>query len=255
MAPAITNVRLDILTSAYWNSNLTKSLVSTRSFVKDLNTSIKNRYPLPCVQLRQDLIALLAQTFVLQTHAFTDILNYSPLFDDWTSINESDTAFGAKLWRTPSLHSGKNSFLFLAPTTEINFQGLLEVLCETLQSKAPSRFLCVIPKFTKLPSQFLEIATFSANAPLFSSCHGDLISTPFTISIVLAMNKESMLTDPINWEFFKEQLSRWSADGHLGVVSVLDTANTLFTERSPLLHNPRALSRQQKNLALESAQS
>jgi len=66
------------------------------------------------------------------------------------------------------------------------------------------------------------------------------------------MNKESMLTDPINWEFFKEQLSRWSADGHLGIVSVPDTANTLFTERSPLLHNPRALSRQQKNLALES---
>ena len=47
VAPAITNVRLDILTSAYWNSNITKSLVSTRSFVKDLNTSIQNRYPLP----------------------------------------------------------------------------------------------------------------------------------------------------------------------------------------------------------------
>ena len=103
-------------------------------------------------------------------------------------------------------------------------------------------------KTCKVAVSILEIVTFSANAPLFSACHGDLISTPFTISIVLAMNKESMLTDPINWEFFKEQLSRWSADGHLGIVSVLDTANTLFTERSPLLHNPRALSRQKKKI-------
>ena len=252
VSPSITNARLDILTSAYWRSNITKPLVSTRSFMKDLTTSIGNRFSLPCVQLRHDLVALLAQIFTLQTHAFTDILNFSPLFDDWTSVNESDTAFGAKLWRTPSLHSGRNSFIFLAPNSQINFPGFLEVLCETLQSKMPTRFLCVIPKVAKLPTQCLELASFNTNAPLFYSCHGDPISTPSTTSIVLAMNKESNLTDPINWESFKEQLSRWSAVWQPGIVSVSVTTNTLFAERSPLLHNPRALSSHQNNLNLQS---
>ena len=152
MFPSITDTRLDILTSAYWKANVTKPLVSTRSFLRDLTASIGNRYPLLCVQPRQDLLALLAQTFTLQTHAFTDILNFSPLFDDWTSINEPDTAFGAKLWRSTSLHSGRNSFLFLAPNESgINFQGLLGVLCDSLRSKAPTRFLCILPKSAKLP--------------------------------------------------------------------------------------------------------
>ena len=80
VASTITDTRLDILTSLYWKATITKPLVSTKAFLKDLVTSIRNRYPLPCVQLRHDLIALLAQTFVLQTHAFTDVLNYSSVF-------------------------------------------------------------------------------------------------------------------------------------------------------------------------------
>ena len=220
--------------------------------MKDLVTSIRNRYPLPCVHLRHDLIALLAQTFVLQTHAFTDVLNYSSVFDEWTSINESDTAFGAKLWRAPSLHSGKNSFLFQPQNDLTNFQELLETLSEALQTKAPSRVICVIPKQTTLPPHFLELVTFDTSAPLFC-WHGDLVSTPSPISIVLAMNKESMLTDPINWKSFKDQLFRWSADWHPGLVSVSESTNTLFTERSPLPHSPRALSKQQNIMSLQSS--
>ena len=246
-APSLSNARLDILTHLYWKINIQKQFVSTNAFTNDLITAIAHRYPIPVVHLRQDLVALLAHVFVLQTHCFTDSLNYSPLFDEWTSINDSDVAFGAKFWKTPSLHSGRNSFTFIPLNTNVNIQGLLEIFCEALQSQAPSRFICVIPKQMILPSQFLELVTFDTTSPLFY-WQGDLVSAPSPISIVLAMNKQSALIDPINWEFFKSRLFKWSEDWRPGLVTVSEQTNFLFTERTPLLHSPRALSKQQNNL-------
>ena len=69
-------------------------------------------------------------------------------------------------------------------------QGLLEILSEALESKAPSRFLCIIPKQETLPSYFLELATFNPSSPLLLNKHLDV-----PMSMILAMNKESMLTD------------------------------------------------------------
>ena len=142
------NSTLDTLTKAYWNANSHKQFISTNSFVKDLTCSVQMRYPIPCVQLRQDLTMLFVKAFVLQTHGFTDMF-----FEDWTSINQSDVPFGAKLWTTPTIHSGTNSFFFQAPGTQVNIKELMDVLNEALRPKLASRFLCVIPqqdKFTPL---------------------------------------------------------------------------------------------------------
>jgi hypothetical protein len=103
LTSSISNSRIDILTKAYWKANIHKQFVSTNAFIRDLVSAAQNRYPIPCLQPRHDLVALLAQIFVLQTHAFTDIMNFSPLFEDWTSINGSDAPFGAKLWNTGTI--------------------------------------------------------------------------------------------------------------------------------------------------------
>jgi hypothetical protein len=249
---AVPNITLDTLTKAYWKVNIHKQCISTNSFVKDLTCSVQKRYPIPCVQLRQDLTALLVKAFVLQTHGFTDVLNYSNLFEDWTSINQSDVPFGAKLWTTPTLHSGTNSFFFQPPGTQTNIRELMNVLNEALQPKLPSRFLCVIPQQDKLPPHFLELVTFKTSSPLLSR-NGNISPTLATMSLVLAMNKESMLTDPINWIEFKDCLTKWSGDWPPELLSISAQSDALFAERSSSVHSPRALSKHPLTVLLQSS--
>jgi len=168
-------------------------------------------------------------------------MNFSPLFEDWTSINGSDVPFGAKLWNTTSLHSGTNSFLFQPPNSQIKVDGLMEILSETLQTTAPSRFVCLLPKPEKLPSHFLELAIFNSSAPILTN--GNLTSTPVAMSLVLAMNKESMLIDPIIWDLFKSRLIKLSGGWPPGLLLIPLQTDALFKERSPLLHPPRSISK------------
>lgn len=251
LTSSLSKSRIDILTKAYWKVNIHKQFVSTKVFIKDLISAAQNRYPVPCLQPRQDLVALLAQIFALQTHAFTDIMNFSPLFEDWTSINESDIPFGAKLWNTTSLHSGTNSFFFQPPNSQIKIDGLMEILSETLQTSVPSRFVCLLPKAEKLPSQFLELAIFNSSAPILTS--GNLTLTPVTMSLILAMNKESMLVDPINWNLFKSRLIKLSGNWSPGLLLIPQQTDALFNERSSLPHPPRAVSKHPINVLLRSS--
>jgi hypothetical protein len=45
--------------------------------------------------------------------------------------------------------------------------------------------------------------------------NGNLTPTPIKMSLLLAMNKESMLTDPINWDLFKRMLVKSPVDSPL----------------------------------------
>ena len=94
--PSISDSRLHNLTKAYWKANRFKQHISTKKFLHDLHRALNNRFPNRCVYLRNDLLALLIQAFTLQTHGFTDSVNFSTLFEDWTSINRDDVPFGAR---------------------------------------------------------------------------------------------------------------------------------------------------------------
>ena len=83
---------------------------------------------------------------------FTDSWNYSPLFGEWTSIHPEDVPFGARLWSTATMHEGRNAFFFQPPHTQVNIQGLLEILTESLETKSPTRFVAVVPKQEILPT-------------------------------------------------------------------------------------------------------
>ena len=85
---------------------------------------------------------------------FTDSWNYSPLFGEWT--HPEDVPFGARLWSTATMHEGCNAFFFQPPHTQVNIQGLLEILTESLETKSPTRF---VAKQEILPNLCLEIAT------------------------------------------------------------------------------------------------
>ena len=169
----------------------------------------------------------------LNLDALTDVLNFSAIFEDWTSINKCDAPFGGKLWTTPALHSGSNSFFFQPPCSKVSINGLLNVLSECLESKAPTRFIVVIPKQEKLPSKFMEIASLHPPCPLIQS-NDSFISLSSTMTIILGLNKISMLTDPINWEIFKSRVHHLCESWGQGLLSVSESTNNLFSERSSL---------------------
>ena len=117
----------------------------------------------------------------------------------------------------------------------------------------PTSSISRLSKQETLPTQFVELMSFSSSAPLFLS-RGKLVSTSCQMSILLATNKESMLTDPINWESSKNHLIKWSEESLPGVlVSIPENTNSLFNERSPLSHPPRVLSKQSINILLQSS--
>ena len=57
--------------------------------------------------------------------------------------------------------------------------------------------------------------------------------------MALAINRESMLIDPIKWEDFKSSLMAWS-EKNCPSLEIPQVSDNLFCERLPLPHSPRA---------------
>ena len=76
----------------------------------------------------------------------------------------------------------------------------------------------------------------SSRLPLLNIYWTDKITWP--VSIMLAVNKESMWIDPIDWSAFKEDLSDWSEQNcpNLTIHSITDLK---FSERLVPSHSPR----------------
>ena len=251
----ISDSKLDLLAKGFYKYNSKKQFISTRQFIENLSELLQHRRPAR-YELRDDLVSLLIRTFTLQTQGLTDSWNFCPLFDDWTSVNPYDVPFGARLWATITMHEGCNAFFLQTPENNVNIQGLLEILAESLETKLPTRFLLIIPEQKSLPSHFLKIATLDPRCPLFSydySVAREIL--PCSMSIVLALNKESMAIDPIDWESFCDQISTFSQNWPHNAVKISPFTDALFRERTQLPHLPRTLSKQSVNLHLKSTLS
>ena len=64
---------------------------------------------------------------------------------------------------------------------------------------------------------------------------------PQAISIVIVLNKESMLRDPIDWPVLKEELRSWS-DEHCSGMVIPELTDQLFRERTCGTHSSRVRS-------------
>ena len=73
------------------------------------------------------------------------------------------------------------------------------------------------------------------------------------MTIVLALNKESMAIDPIDWEAFCDQIHTLSENWPHGALIISSSTDALFRERTQLAHLPRTLSKQSLNLLLQNA--
>jgi hypothetical protein len=146
-------------------------------------------------------------------------------------------------WTSTSTIQGSNAFLFHGPKDHINTQGLLQVLSEALNTNLPTRFVCLVPSQEKIPSHFLELATFHQGSPLFGGFGTTDFASTCPMSLILAANKESLLIDPINWGRLVERLQNWSVEKF---ISIPKTTDALFRERENLSHPPRSISKHPK---------
>ncbi len=150
--------RLNLLCKGFWESNKHKQFISTRQFILDLEEVLNVRVPsLPIVYCPCGKpIAPLIHDFCLQTHCATDILEFFPHFGSWTSEEAIDTRFGARLLGDLS---GCNAFYFGSPSAD---QKQIETMMErfelALQSKQPTRYVCLVPHYVRTPQRFLELA-------------------------------------------------------------------------------------------------
>ena len=250
-SPTLSSARLDILTNGFWKMNQSKQFISTRNFLESFSKILDSRELslFNSTTPRQDFLNTLIHEFSIQMHGLTDSLHVSPLFEEWSSVCPEDVPFGAKLWSDVNLHQGSNVFFFHGPDDRINTKGLLEVLAESLVTKLPTRYVCLVPSQEKLPSNFLELAIIHPGAPLYG-CNGSegcLSTCP--MSIILAANKESLQVDPINWEKFLGKCYQCLNGEFITINHITDS---LFRERITLQHSPRTLSKQSENTILKS---
>jgi hypothetical protein len=118
----------------------------------------------------------------------------------------------------------------------------MEKVKRLVLSKLPTRILLVAsPNLLSslVGREFLEIAHVTHSFP-FSTTLGQKNRTSHSVSLMLAINKESMSIDLIDWPAFKEDLVDW-ANKHCPNLNIDSNTDSRFRERLVPSHSPRAL--------------
>ena len=114
-------------------------------------------------------------------------------------------------------------------------------------SQTSQRDLCLAPREAKVSPDLLVIAHFAADSPLFApadalGCDRQRIKLSAPMSLLLAVNKESMVVDPINWSSLSSKLKETALHWSSGQLTIPDHTDALFRERTHLSYPPRILS-------------
>ena len=184
--------------------------------------------------------SLLIQEFRLQTQYAASFHQVSPLFLNWTSEDPRDTRFGASTLSPQSDLSGTNGFFFIPPSADQKLAGrVLDRMIVALDSKLPTRFVCLVPSSSQPPQRFIELVRFAPRAPLVTPWN-PTTEIKTEMSLVLGANKESLLIDPITWTKFIHRLTVWAQESDLIVIN--SDTDALFRERKTPEYPPRSIS-------------
>ena len=174
-----------------------------------------------------EFLTILIESFSLNVEGYANPLHHFSGFEHWCSPNPEDRIFGALGSYLDSDLSGKNSFVF--PDHESLPQAILKTNT-LIESPAPTRVLLLLPTATAAEHKFLVIAHISG-CPIYSERE---LRSP-DLSLVLALNKESMIYDPIDWALLSTRLKGWSE-----LLRIPALTDSLFRERIPVNWDPRA---------------
>ena len=199
----------------------------------------------PCtVILQNDLLVLLIKRLNLQIEGNTTILHRSVLLSEWCSLEVEDKRFGSKGPLLEQDLSGKNVIIYNHPVNS----DLMSLIEKWTASKKPTRVVLIartkdiVEWLRPANRRFLELARSISNFPLAHSCFNkhnrDLIYQDEPISILLALNKESTLLDPIDWPALKEDILEWG-EKYCPSLVISDLTDKLFRERALPTHSAR----------------
>jgi hypothetical protein len=247
---SIAKDRLMILARDFWKTNNTKETISWKSFIANLRTLIA-RSPYQCNSLPQSLLQVLTTRLGLHVEAKTHSLHRSALFSQWFSDDAADLAFGAEGAMMENSLSGKNSLLLYLEEDKEEFVQIYLRILDQISSKNPTRFMLVTHTHfvAEIPPRhrraFLEIARFPLEFPSIPpGSYRNQMGSPShrsaqPVSIVVVLNKESMIMDPIDWTDLKVSLRNWS-DQLCPSMVIPEITDQLFRERSSVIHTLRA---------------
>ena len=221
-------------------SKLKKSLMDVKTY--------SDHCRLPFIP--QQLSEILTRRLHLQLEGTTNVLHRSERLTAWCSDQRTDVNFGSLGPVTEKNLEGFNSLVLLSSTPE-QMDSLIAQTLKSVSSKKPTRIVLIGPSrsvgvwLRPVNRRILELARSEASFPLFH-CNGhhhphlsqsrSVSNEP--ISIILAMNKESMILDPIDWAALKHDLLDW-AEAHCPNLQLGDLTDKLFRERICPSHLPR----------------
>jgi hypothetical protein len=215
--------RLDALTRDFWNANKHKQFIPPQSFSKAVGKVLRKTYP---QALSRNLLSMLIDLFCLNVEGKSNALQHYSRFEVWCSEDPDDKDFGALGSFLESDLSGKNTLAFPEfPDIEKAIRKAEEII----NSPAPSRVIMFLP--LNMEHKFLVIADLS-ECSIFQNQ-----GPPSDISLVLAVNKESLVLDPIDWSLTCSHLKNWSKN-----IRIDSFTDALFRERSPINRESRASS-------------
>ena len=211
-------------------------------FIKSLLNLLAKGPQVTLVTSPGDLLSLLVHHFHLQVEGTTDALHRSALFQKWCAQDVENSAFGAYGPMQSQNLAGKNTFLILHSLTQYTPKDhVFGVLKGWIDSKKPTRIVMIASKADvehyvhPKDRRVFEIAHIPSQFPFTNCCS----NTSCPTSIVLILNKESMLSDPIDWPSLKNDLRDWADSLHIEL-SIPDWTDKLFLERAFSSHGPRA---------------
>jgi len=223
--PRISKGRLSAMANDFWHMNRHKEFIKQKAFAKALSCAI-SRHPDTTSELLPNLLSILVEEFSLTTEGFSNPFQHSPLLDKWCSEADQDREFGAiGSFFTTDL-SGRNTLAL--PQTISQASRCIDRTRALIESKIATRVVLILPELVE--HKFLVIARFDMSSIFVKQ--QPILGSSF--SIALALNKESMHLDPINWPSVAGKLREMDP-----CVEIPTLTDSLFREREIPTHQPR----------------
>jgi len=200
VSPILSRSRLERMACDFFHTNKHKSFIGTRHFLDRVIHALEEEKQ-DVFEVGEDLLTLLASCFNLGVEGNSSALRRCIAFPEWCSESSNDLWFGAKSSPLQLACRGLNSYFNLLPSSDDFNTKILAQTRLSLDSIEPTRVLIVgsadLLRHVECDRRFFHVAGVEAAGRA-------------KFSIVLAINKTSMMMDPISWYGFKAKLQDWA---------------------------------------------
>jgi len=218
--------QIDRLAWDFLAANDQKQFIGVRHFLDHASRALEQERKK--LELAKELLVPLVQELNLWVEATTDAASSCELFSEWYSSNVDDSWFGGKHSSELSFAS-RNTYINLLNSPVELFHHFLLVAISHLDSLDPTRIVMVGESIYF--DKYFEDRRVLPLAVIEDYCGS-------RISIVLAINKFSMVVDPIIWSSLASKL-REGGEKLNCQLSIPDSTERLFAERVLPRHSPR----------------